>query len=146
MSARPVTHWLPDNSGLTATYVAAKVEGHFGDIHYAWGCFTDDARLIGGIVVYNVDAINAWGAIALEKGCVPTRALLREIMGFLLNLGLRRFTVATTPSNTRAQKLNELMGFKREGLLRRAAPNGDDLILYGILQEDFRYPTKTTRS
>lgn len=63
-----------------------------------------------------------------------------NLAGFLwypfrqLNVG--RVTIYTTPTNERCIALVEGIGFVREGLLREAAANGDDLLVYGLLARD----------
>jgi RimJ/RimL family protein N-acetyltransferase len=41
--------------------------------------------------------------------------------------------------NLDAQRFDEHLGFKREGLVRRGADDGTNLILYGMLKEECRW-------
>ena len=54
-------------------------------------------------------------------------------------LGLRRITTLVEKKNRRARKLNEGLGFVREGCLRKGARNGDNLIVYGMLKDECRW-------
>jgi len=50
--------------------------------------------------------------------------------------------VAAVPGrrwNLDAQRFDEHLGFKREGLIRKGASDGSNLILYGMLKEECRW-------
>lgn len=52
-------------------------------------------------------------------------------------LRARRVTGLVRAGNTAAQRFDEHLGFAREGIMREAFPDGEDLILYGFLKSDF---------
>jgi RimJ/RimL family protein N-acetyltransferase len=66
----------------------------------------------------------------------------RETIGLFLGtpfqaLGVSRITALVKKGHKRSRKLIEGVGFKREGAVRRADPDGSTLIIYGLLKEEF---------
>jgi RimJ/RimL family protein N-acetyltransferase len=56
-----------------------------------------------------------------------------------LQLGVNRVSGLVRADNKDAQRFDEALGFKAEGVLREAASDGADLILYGMLKRECRY-------
>jgi RimJ/RimL family protein N-acetyltransferase len=56
-----------------------------------------------------------------------------------LQLGVNRVSGLVRADNKDAQRFDEALGFKAEGVLREAAADGTDLILYGMLKRECRY-------
>jgi RimJ/RimL family protein N-acetyltransferase len=56
-----------------------------------------------------------------------------------LQLGVNRVSGLVRADNKDAQRFDEALGFKPEGVLREAAADGADLILYGMLKRECRY-------
>ena len=54
-------------------------------------------------------------------------------------VGCRRVTGLVHDNNHDARRFDEHLGFKQEGVLRKAAPDGDDMIVYGMLREECRW-------
>lgn len=54
-------------------------------------------------------------------------------------LGCARVTAMIHRKNKASRTLVEKLGFKVEGVLRKAAPTGGDIIIYGLLREDCRW-------
>ena len=54
-------------------------------------------------------------------------------------LGLRRVTALIAKSNRKSRNLVEKLGFVREGAARQGAPNGENLILYGMLRKECKW-------
>ncbi len=93
------------------------------------------------VVVYNL-----WSGadIAMHVAAMPgrrwmTRGFLRAVFRYpFVQLGCRRVTGYVPASNLDAQRFDEHLGFVREGVMREALDNGEDVILYGLLREDAR--------
>ena len=56
-----------------------------------------------------------------------------------VQLGCTRVAGLVRTDNLDAQRFDEHLGFKREGLLRKGDDDGCDLILYGMLKEECRW-------
>lgn len=56
-----------------------------------------------------------------------------------VQLGCRRVTGLVRADNPEAQRFDEHLGFRREGLLRQGATDGIDMILYGMLASECRF-------
>lgn len=56
-----------------------------------------------------------------------------------LCLNVNRVSGLVRADNPDAQRFDEALGFKKEGVLREAASDGTDLVLYGMLKRECRY-------
>lgn len=101
----------------------------------------EDGKLIAGVVYENYTGKN----ITMHVAAVPGKRwlnrefLYRSFAYPFVQLECFRVTGLVKTDNFEAQKFDEHLGFKREGLLRRACEDGTDLILYGMLKEECRW-------
>ena len=65
-------------------------------------------------------------------------AMFRFLFDYVfLTLGARRVTGLVRASNMAARRFDEHIGFVREGEMREAFPDGENLIIYGFLRTDY---------
>jgi RimJ/RimL family protein N-acetyltransferase len=101
----------------------------------------EDGELIAG-VVFNM---YTGPSICMHVAAVPgkrwmTREYLWRCFAYpFVQLECRRITGLVRVDNLEAQKFDEHLGFKREGLLRQACDDGTDMILYGMLKSECRF-------
>jgi len=100
-----------------------------------------DGELIAGVVF---DMYTKAG-ISMHVAALPTRRwmtrdyLYRCFAYPFLQLQCRRITGLVRVDNLEAQRFDEHLGFKREGLLREACEDGTDMIVYGMIREECRW-------
>lgn len=100
-----------------------------------------DGEIIAG-VVYN---LYSGPNICMHVAAVPGRrwmnkAYLYECFAYpFLQLKCNRVTGLVRVDNVISQKFCDHLGFKREGVLRKACDDGADTILYGMLREECRW-------
>lgn len=81
---------------------------------------------------------------AIHLAAVPgrrwmTREFLFAAFDYPFNqLKYKRLTGYVASKNKEAQRLDEHLGFKREGLMRQMLPD-DDVIIYGMLRHECRF-------
>lgn len=69
-----------------------------------------------------------------------TRAYLSACFRYpFLQERCRRITGLVRADNATAQRFDEHLGFKREGLIRQGCTDGTDMILYGMLVNECRF-------
>lgn len=94
------------------------------------------------VVLTNFTSRNVDINIAIEGGKMTPGGVLEifnSVFSFIFdNLRLSRVTGLVPMSNKKSQKVDEKFGFKREGLMRKALPGDEDLIIYGFLEEDYK--------
>lgn len=84
-------------------------------------------------------------SICMHVAAVPgrrwmTRDYLWRCFAYpFLQLKCNRITGLVREDNLVAQKFDEHLGFKREGLIRRGATDGTNIILYGMLRDECRF-------
>lgn len=97
-------------------------------------------RIAGGVLVFGVrPGIEAEICIGVDDPRALSRQALRHLHAAIFEgLGVRRVVADTDKANKRARKALERAGFVQEGVKRRAAANGGNVIVYGLLKEEFR--------
>ena len=103
--------------------------------------FWDSRGLKVGLVYNNY----SWPNIAIHVGARPGALwcrpeILAHIFGYpFLQLKCARVTAPVRASNVRCRRAVEALGFRLEGMLRKALPFGEDMLLYGMLAEECRW-------
>lgn len=112
-------------------------------LEWGWpGSYTislwDDCEILAAVVYESFDKVSVQCHIAGAHGSRwMTRRYLNAIFGYPFeHLKVRRITVCVASGNSESRALVEHMGFKQEGVVRHAAPDQSDLILYGMLREE----------
>jgi len=100
-----------------------------------------DGELIAGVVFdyYTGPSISMHVAAAPGRRWMTKDFLWRCFAYPFLQLQCNRITGLVRVDNLDAQRFDEHLGFKREGLLRKAAKDGTDYIVYGMLREECRF-------
>lgn len=100
-----------------------------------------DGELIAGVVFdgYTEAGMNIHVA-ALEGRHWLSREFLYSVFAYpFIQLKCNRVTGLVRADNFKAQKLDEHLGFVKEGLIRRGCSDGTNMILYGMLKEECRW-------
>jgi len=112
------------------------------------GCkFRDDAHAIGirseaglhGVVVFDsFTTAGCWISVASDGGRRwLTRELLIRVFAYpFLQCGHPRINAFISAGNQASLALCEGLGFVREGVMRQAGFNGEDLIMLGMLRSE----------
>jgi RimJ/RimL family protein N-acetyltransferase len=127
-------------------WVAAWVAERLGRSVEDWGRFSaiglwEDDGLIAGFVFNHFNPPD----IAIHLAAVPgsnwcTKSVWAVVFDYVFNqLGCSRATGSIRGRNQKARKLAERLGGVLEGTLRKASPDGDDVVLYGLLKEDCKW-------
>lgn len=79
-------------------------------------------------------------SIAAVEGRWLTRPFLSAVFSNpFIEWEMRRVGSSIAADNIRSIRFCEHLGFTQEGRIRQAAPNGQDLLLYGLLKSECRY-------
>lgn len=100
-----------------------------------------DDEVVTVVAFFNDDGQNIEVACATSRpGRGITRALLKKFGHYAFEqTGHRRVTARVEDGNDASLALLHGMGFKDEGKLREASPDGKDIHILGMLREEFRY-------
>lgn len=100
-----------------------------------------DGELIAGVVfnLYNGPSICMHVAAIPGANWLSKDFLYRCFAYPFIQLKCNRVTGLVRVDNLQAQKFDENLGFVREGVLRKAATDGTDMIIYGMLKEECRW-------
>ncbi len=112
--------------------------------------FRDDAAAIGvrsdeglhGVVVFDsFTSTGCWVSVVSDGGRKwITRELIIRVFAYpFIQLDYPRLNSFVSVNNADAIRFNEHFGFQREGVLREAGENGEDLIVYGMLRRECRW-------
>jgi hypothetical protein len=65
-------------------------------------------------------------------------AMFNGLFGYVFDtLNAKRVTGLVRKSNAGAVRFDEHLGFKAEGCMREAFPDGEDLLIYGFLKREY---------
>lgn len=100
-----------------------------------------DGELIAGVVfnMYTGASISMNVVAAPGKNWLNREFLFRSFAYPFLQLRCYRATALVKVDNDVSTKFVEALGYKREGLLRRAHVDGSDMFIYGMLREECRW-------
>jgi len=100
-----------------------------------------NGELIAGVAFENYTKQNISIHVAALDGrhWLSKDFLFRVFAYPFLQLNCHRVTGLVRVDNLKAQKLDEHLGFVREGIVRRGATDGTDFIIYGMLKEECRW-------
>lgn len=99
-----------------------------------------DSKLIAAAIYNNYVHYDCQLTFVSDDPRWASRQVVRQVLGFpFYELGTFRITTLTDANNHKALKLNEKLGFVREGVMRKASPmgNGNDGVICGLTKEDF---------
>jgi RimJ/RimL family protein N-acetyltransferase len=148
-----VPNGLPGRAGdqpLSIEDVAAFVQARIPhcrpfDGHIAARPIFLDGEMIAAVVWHNYDAWsgNVEVAIAADSPRWIGRERLEVLFHFpFIAMGCRRITARISTANVRSRKLCKGLGFQLEGLMRKASPDGNDMLIYGLLKEECKFLRK----
>ncbi|MBI0330727.1 GNAT family N-acetyltransferase [Burkholderia plantarii] len=100
-----------------------------------------DGELVAGVVFQGHNGPNLLMHFALDgsRHLITAAFVAAAFLYPFAMLGCRRVTGLVRVDNLDAQRLDEHLGFVREGVMRSAASDGTDFILYGMLRDECRY-------
>jgi hypothetical protein len=132
---------------MVAEFVAARVphmQGRPFGKHVAIGVIRKES-LVGGVVFHNMRVFNGKpfdiemsGAFDSPSWCLP--GTLRKLFAYpFVDLGCVRMTTITGRKNKRARRVDEGLGFKLEGVVRKGIDGKEDAMIMGMLREECRF-------
>jgi RimJ/RimL family protein N-acetyltransferase len=134
-----------DYHSVISQWVALMCDGEFPDPVISFGVLDEkDDSLVAGVTFYDHrgHSIMVAGAATSARWAL-NRQIMKELFEYpFVTLGCERMQSTVSVENRRSQRFTEGLGFRREGLLRRAY-NGKDAILYGMLQDECPWLTET---
>lgn len=123
-------------------WLVPRLDAGFGNWDTASSLFMEKNGEIIACVAYNnwYPALSVEISVAASKPNWLTRQFLADVFHYPFNVWeMRRVGSSIAASNEQSVRFCEHLGFTREGCIRKGAPNGDDLLLYGLLKEECRY-------
>lgn len=108
--------------------------------HYRCIGAVRDERIIAVVLYDGFDGNSLHMSIASDDPRWCSRANLRGFFWFPFGVvGARRVNALSSVGNDRANKVNERLGFIREGLMREGFADGSDAIVWGMLRDECRW-------
>jgi len=100
-----------------------------------------DGRLVAGVLYEGFNKHNVWMHVGAEPGCRwMTKLYLKTCFHYpFVTLGCSRVSGYVEAWNEAARRFDEHLGFKQEAVLKGAASDGGDVILYAMRREECRY-------
>lgn len=100
-----------------------------------------DGEMVAGVIFDNVGKHNAWLHIAAKPGgkWLIRSAIARPFIYAFKVCKLDRISGYIAASNTRTRRFVEHLGFHQEAVLKGAAEDGGDIVIYAMFSKDCRY-------
>ena len=100
-----------------------------------------DGALVAGVIYEGFNGSNIWMHVAAEPGARwMTKDYLRYCFKYPFDeLGVSRISGYVNASNLIARRFDEHLGFEPEAVLKGAAPDGGDVIIYVMWRRNCRY-------
>jgi hypothetical protein len=97
-----------------------------------------DGKINCVVVFHNQRQSGCEVSIVSDHGL--SKGFIKVVFGYAFQLAkLRRLSALVEIENQESIDMVERLGFVREGTLRRAADNGNDLYVYGMLNEECKW-------
>lgn len=100
-----------------------------------------DGALVGGVMYTDYNKSNIWMHVAGTEGMQwISKSFLYAVFRYpFQQLGVKRATAWVEKSNTKSRRFVEHVGFKEDAVLKSAAQDGGDVIIYVMFREDCKY-------
>ena len=100
-----------------------------------------DGQLVAGVLYEGFNGHNVWMHVGAEPGGRwMTRMYLKTCFYYpFVTLGCSRVSGYVEAWNMQARRFDEHLGFKQEAVLKGAASDGGDVILYAMRREECKY-------
>lgn len=101
----------------------------------------DKGELIAGVVFHNFKNNNITLSIASKpEKHWSSHEFLKHIFRYVFDVcKCNRATAQVSSDNTKSIRYVEHLGFVREGAMREAGLNGQDILIYGMLRKECRF-------
>ncbi len=109
----------------------------------AMSCVNKEGEFVFVVVMSNFTSRNVDMHTAATEGsswATPGAivAMFNGLFGYVFDtLNAKRVTGLVRKSNAGAVRFDEHLGFKAEGCMREAFPDGEDLLIYGFLKREY---------
>jgi RimJ/RimL family protein N-acetyltransferase len=133
-----------DESGILTHYIGSILEIPL-DPRDGGFMFFENGRLVGAVRVYDIrgDLDNRHAAI-MGASTSPrwfTKTTIKAVASMIFGtppygLGFKRLNSFINADNPRSLTITERIGFKVEGVMRKAGPGRQDITVLGMLKEE----------
>jgi RimJ/RimL family protein N-acetyltransferase len=133
---------LANQDEMVAQWVASRIPiFEFGSSPYTAIGLMSDGVMLAGVVYQNYTRIDIqMHTAAVEGSRWLTSKFLGEVFRYPFEqLQVHRVTALIPALNTRSEKFCKHLGFKKEGRVREILPQGEDLLVYGMLKRECRF-------
>lgn len=127
-----------DQKELIARWVATRVgqQSSWGD-YYALGV-EHEGKIVAGVLFNGLSESNVYVHMAVDRSTKEFIGLLDHAFDYAFNVcKVRRVTATVHEHNTKALRLDEHVGFVREGALHQAGPDGQDTIILVMWPQNY---------
>jgi RimJ/RimL family protein N-acetyltransferase len=132
----------PEENLLLGKWVEQRVDGKYTDFQ-CMAAFEPGHGIVAVVLFHNYRKTDIEIVLAAEPGKRwAYRDMMNAAMSYPFLIGCHRVTAFVRKDNPLSRKLVEQVGFKKEGKIRRASKDKTDLLVYGLLPEEYRFQRK----
>ena len=135
-----MTTWLIGNDQQIFIWVARRIGVEFIRESFRGLGVLRDGELIAGLVLSQYTGFDVRLSAAATRRDWLSRGLISDVAKFVFTeLKCKRVTVVCRRQNKSTRALSLRLGFREEGVLRKAWDGIDDAVFYGMLEEDCKW-------
>ena len=127
---------------LVAAFVKTRIPqvGEAGFKEYTALGVVRNGKMLGGVVYHAYSGFDIQASYAFDSPSWASRPVLRTLFAYpFVQLGCVRMTGIASRKNKHARDMMDRLGFKLEGVHRKAADGKVDAISYGMLKNECRW-------
>lgn len=130
---------MPEDVWAALDFIAARVKDFEPSASASVMASVKDGKIIGAVAYQNYRQTEIEMVCAGAPGWLNKTAIKAYFAYPFLQLGCRRASVIIHKKNKRSRRFAERLGFKMEGVHKKAMADGGDAISYAMLKEDCRW-------
>lgn len=120
-----------------AQWVCSRTKESMPDVFEAIAVI-HEGKMAAGILYYDYFGKSINLSLTSETPRAASKTVFKVMLGYpFKQLKVKRITALIKKGNKRSRKLAEGLGFKLEGVVRKATPEGKDLCIYGLLDDEY---------
>ncbi len=128
----------PEEKAGIAKWMSSRIKEEVPTVFEAIAVI-QEGKLVAGILYYDFFGHSINLSLASDTPRAATKTVFKAMLGYpFKQLGCKRVNALIRKGNKRSRKLAEGLGFKLEGVLRKSAPDGKDLCIYGLLDTEYK--------
>lgn len=131
---------IRDTSGFVANWASTIIGSPLPEGAMSFGVLNDNNQLVGAVTLHDIKKHLLSLSVAGTNPRWASRKNLKSMFEVMFNeMDKNLITVLVSANNVASLRLTRGVGFREEGRLREAGPDGEDMIIFGMLKRECEF-------